>query len=294
MMPEPFLFVSHVSEDRSTAVKIVEELERRGVRCWIAPRDVHAGRPFDNEISDAIDASRAMLLIFSERCNVSEYIRREVTVAGESQKLIIPFRIEDAQPKSGLRVRLSDLHWIDWFASQERAIEQVITTFNAPMDGVVLNQTLREHTSVIEMSGAERRQITVLLSDLVDSMALSTHMDPEDLRDVILAYQKCISETVRRFNGFVAKNVGDGALVYFGYPQAHEDDAERAVRTGLELVAAVTAMKSPVPVQTRVGIATGLVVVGDLIGSGDAQELGSSVRYRTSRRGYEASLSQTA
>ena len=121
---------------------------------------------------------------------------------------------------------------------------------------------------------AERRQVTVMFSDLVGSTALSARMDPEDLREVISAYQKCVAETVRRFGGFVAKYMGDGVLVYFGYPQAHEDDAERAVRAGLELIAAVTALKAPVPLQTRVGIATGLVVVGDLIGSGEAQERG--------------------
>src|ERR1700719_1694743 len=121
---------------------------------------------------------------------------------------------------------------------------------------------------------AERRQVTVLFSDLVASTALAGRMDPEDLREVISAYQRCVAETVRRFGGFVAKYMGDGVLVYFGYPQAHEDDAERAVRAGLALVAAVTALKSPVSLQTRVGIATGLVVVGDLVGSGEAQERG--------------------
>jgi class 3 adenylate cyclase/predicted ATPase len=121
---------------------------------------------------------------------------------------------------------------------------------------------------------AERRQVTVMFSDLVGSTALSARMDPEDLRAVISAYQKCVAEAVRRFGGFVAKYMGDGVLVYFGYPQAHEDDAERAVRAGLQLMAAVTALKSSVLLQTRVGIATGLVVVGDLIGSGEAQEHG--------------------
>jgi class 3 adenylate cyclase len=119
---------------------------------------------------------------------------------------------------------------------------------------------------------AERRQVTVMFSDLVGSTALSVRMDPEDLRDVISAYQKCVAETVQRFGGFVAKYMGDGVLIYFGYPQAHEDDAERAVRAGLELVAAVSALKTHAPLQTRVGIATGLVVVGDLIGSGASQE----------------------
>ena len=119
---------------------------------------------------------------------------------------------------------------------------------------------------------AERRQVTVLLSDLVGSTALSARMDPEDLREVISGYQKCVAETVRRFGGFVAKYMGDGVLIYFGYPQAHEDDAERAVRAGLDLVAAVGGVKTHAPLQTRVGIATGLVVVGDLIGSGASQE----------------------
>jgi class 3 adenylate cyclase/predicted ATPase len=119
---------------------------------------------------------------------------------------------------------------------------------------------------------AERRQVTVMFSDLVGSTALSARMDPEDLREIISAYQKCVAETVLRFGGFVAKYMGDGVLVYFGYPQAHEDDAERAVRAGLELVTAVRAQKTHAPLQSRVGIATGLVVVGDLIGSGASQE----------------------
>ena len=119
---------------------------------------------------------------------------------------------------------------------------------------------------------AERRQVTVMFSDLVGSTALSARIDPEDLREVISAYQKCVAETVGRFGGFVAKYMGDGVLIYFGYPQANEDDAERAVRAGLELVAAVGDLKTHAALQTRVGIATGLVVVGDLIGSGASQE----------------------
>ena len=121
---------------------------------------------------------------------------------------------------------------------------------------------------------AERRQVTVMFSDLVGSTALSARLDPEDLREIISAYQKCVAETVGRFGGFVAKYMGDGVLVYFGYPQAHEDDAERAVRAGLELIGAIGGLKSNAPLLTRVGIATGLVIVGDLIGSGEAQERG--------------------
>src|SRR5262252_2898971 len=122
---------------------------------------------------------------------------------------------------------------------------------------------------------AERRQVTVMFSDLVGWTALSARMDPEDLRELISAYHTCVAEAVRRFGGFVAQYLGDGVLVYFGYPVAHEDDAERAVRAGLELIAAVITLKTPASLQTRVGIATGLVVVGDLMaGSGEALERG--------------------
>jgi class 3 adenylate cyclase len=121
---------------------------------------------------------------------------------------------------------------------------------------------------------AERRQVTVLFADLVGSTALATRLDPEDLRDVIGAYQTSATDVIRRFDGFVAKYLGDGVLAYFGYPQAHEDDAERAVRAGLDVVAAVDSLKTQAPLQTRIGIATGLVVVGDLVGSGEAQERG--------------------
>jgi class 3 adenylate cyclase len=111
-----------------------------------------------------------------------------------------------------------------------------------------------------------------MFSDLVGSTALSTRMDPEDLREVIAAYQRCVAVTVRRSGGFVARYLGDGALIYFGYPAAHEDDAERAVRAGLELIDAVATLPAPKPLQVRIGVATGIVVVGDLVGSGEAQE----------------------
>ncbi len=121
---------------------------------------------------------------------------------------------------------------------------------------------------------AERRHVTVMFADLVGSTELSALMDPEDLRDIISSYQRFVSDTVRRFDGYLAKYMGDGVIAYFGYPQAHEDDAERAVRAGLDLITGLVAIKSPVVLRVRVGIATGLVVVGDLIGAGEAQERG--------------------
>ena len=121
---------------------------------------------------------------------------------------------------------------------------------------------------------AERRQLTVMFCDLVGSTALATRLDPEDLREVVGAYHRAVNETIAPFEGFVAKYMGDGVLIYFGYPQAHEDDAERAVRAGLAVIAAIGRLDLPERLQTRLGIATGLVVVGDLIGAGAAQERG--------------------
>src|SRR6516165_5948129 len=140
----------------------------------------------------------------------------------------------------------------------------------AELSGAVLSKD--EPVESKPQDAAERRQVTVMFSDLVASTALSARMDPEDLREVISAYQNCVAETVRRYSGFIAQYMGDGVLAYFGYPQAHEDDAERAVQAGLDLVAAVRDVKTHATLQTRVGIATGLVVAGDLLGSGSAQE----------------------
>jgi len=131
----------------------------------------------------------------------------------------------------------------------------------------------RPATAVPVRADAERRQLTVMFCDLVGSTALSARLDPEDYREVIAAYHRVVAEAVRSFDGFVAKYMGDGVLIYFGYPQAHEDDAERAVRAGLGVVDAVGRLEvKSVELQARVGIATGLVVVGDLIGEGSAQE----------------------
>ena len=121
---------------------------------------------------------------------------------------------------------------------------------------------------------AERRQVTVMFCDVVGSTALSTRYDPEDLRELIGGYHRAVAETVGRFDGFVAKYMGDGVLVYLGYPQAHEDDAERAVRAALAVIEAVGRLPVREDLRVRLGIATGLAVVGDLIGEGAAQERG--------------------
>src|SRR5712675_409239 len=129
-------------------------------------------------------------------------------------------------------------------------------------------------TGARPQDAAERRQLTVMFCDLVGSTALSARLDPEDLRGIIGEYQRCCAVLVERNGGFVAKYMGDGVLAYFGYPQAHEDDAERSVRAGLAVVEAVGRLPAREDLPVRLGIATGLAVVGDLIGEGAAQERG--------------------
>jgi len=126
---------------------------------------------------------------------------------------------------------------------------------------------------------AERRQLTVMFCDLVDSTKLSSQLDPEDYREVVRAYQSTCTEVIQRFDGHVAQLLGDGLLVYFGYPQAHEDDAQRAVRAGLGMLAALGDLNSRlqqakgIQLALRVGIHTGLVVVGEMGGAGRQEQL---------------------
>ena len=144
------------------------------------------------------------------------------------------------------------------------------------LDGLAAVPVLKPE--LVVRAEAERRQLTVMFCDLVGSTSLSTQFDPEDLRDIIRAYQEACAKVIEAFGGYVAKYLGDGVLVYFGYPQAHENDAERAVHAGLGIVAAVGELHSRdercrhVDLAVRIGINTGLVVVGDIIGQGVAEQ----------------------
>jgi class 3 adenylate cyclase len=143
----------------------------------------------------------------------------------------------------------------------------------AELDGPALTAS-QAPAKRVSRDEAERRQLTVMICDLVGSTALSARLDPEDLRRVIGAYHTCIAEVIGRYQGIIARYMGDGVLVYFGYPQAHEDDADQGVRAGLALVDAVANLRTDfdTALKVRIGIATGTVVVGDLIGEGAAQE----------------------
>jgi class 3 adenylate cyclase len=150
----------------------------------------------------------------------------------------------------------------------------VLRSEGAPTNNPVrLAPSPAETLSFSDSTVAERRPLSVMFCDLIGSTALSARLDPEDLREVIRAYQACVAVTIQQFDGFIARYVGDGVLIYFGWPEARETDAERAVRAGLAVAVAVSAV--PVgeePLRVRVGIATGLVVIGEPIGSGDSRQ----------------------
>ena len=165
----------------------------------------------------------------------------------------------------------ADLEKLGLPLGPRKRILKAIAALNAPGEGVAAPVAAPAPPPT---ATGERRQLTVMFCDLVGSSALAARLDPEDLRDVIGAYHRCAAECFERHGGFVAKYMGDGVLVYFGYPQAHEHDAERAVRAGLAIIEAAPKLKTAAgaPLQVRVGIATGPVIVGDLLGAGAAQE----------------------
>ena len=144
------------------------------------------------------------------------------------------------------------------------------------LSGASVATSASARSGITEATAAERRHITVMIVDLVDSTALAARLDPEDMREILAAYHTCCASLIASNGGFVAKHMGDGVLAYFGYPQAHEQDAENAVRAALAIVAAAPKLMTAAgaPLHIRVGIATGIVVVGDLLGSGEAQERG--------------------
>jgi class 3 adenylate cyclase len=150
-----------------------------------------------------------------------------------------------------------------------RAITEMKVDEQVPTVSAAAKVTSSEKTDT-----AERRQVTVMFSDRVGSTALSARMDPEDLREVMRAYQNTVAGEIARLEGHVAKFLGDGVLAYFGWPRASEDAAERAVRAGLAVATAVSGLSSGAGdmLAARIGIATGLVVVGDLLGEGAAKE----------------------
>jgi class 3 adenylate cyclase/predicted ATPase len=186
------------------------------------------------------------------------------------ERYVTAFRDNEIDWEVLPRLTSEDLREIGVAAiGHRRKLLDAIAALGASAATTTLTAAVSEASAPAE---AERRQLTVMFCDLVGSTPLSTRFDPEDLREIVGAYHRCVADTVSRFGGFVAKYMGDGVLIYFGYPEAHEDDAERAARAGLAVIEAVGRLATQEPLNVRIGIATGLVVVGDLIGAGAAQE----------------------
>src|SRR5947209_12032826 len=187
-------------------------------------------------------------------------------------RYVSAFRDNDIDAEVLLKLTVEDLISIGVTSvGHRRKLLDAIASFGMAVPVAVMTAPARGAPAQVD---AERRQLTVMFCDLVGSTALSTPYDPEDLRELIGGYHRAVAETVGRFDGFVAKYMGDGVLIYFGYPQAHEDDAERAVSSALAVIEAVGRLPAREDLRVRLGIATGLAVVGDLIGEGAAQERG--------------------
>jgi class 3 adenylate cyclase/predicted ATPase len=172
-----------------------------------------------------------------------------------------------------LELTPDDLKELKIKVGDRKRVLEVIARLRSEAVAPIAPQT--ESRNPVEPNKPERRQITIMFCDLVDSTTLSGELDPEDLADVMRAFRSRCTETVARWGGYIAKFVGDGMLTYFGWPQAHEDDAERALRAGLELselIGKIYVRGGATVLATRIGIATGLVVVGELIGEGFAEE----------------------
>jgi class 3 adenylate cyclase/predicted ATPase len=185
------------------------------------------------------------------------------------------FRENDVDGEVLQRLTAEDLRELGVASvGHRRKLLDAITALSASTPAADSSRPQAETSAALAPTGdAERRQLTVMFCDLVGSTPLSSQLDPEDLREVIGAYHRAVAEIVGEFDGFVSRYMGDGVLIYFGYPQSHEDDSERAVRAGLGAIDAVRRLDvKSLKLQARVGIATGLVVVGDLIGAGSAQE----------------------
>jgi len=269
------VFVSYASEDAAAARRVCEALHQAGVAVWFDQSALRGGDAWDASIRQQIHQCALFVPIISAQTDarIEGYFRREWTLAvdrmmdiAEGHVFILPFVIDATrQDDAKVPARFRTIHWTRLEGGQ---IPAAFTTYvRQLLEGGAARR--------LPTDAAERRHVTVLYIHLSESATRPTLIDPEDLREVIAVYHRCVRDTVNRCGGHVAQFFGEGILVYFGYPAAHEDDAERAVRAGLEAVAQVAALDpGPARLQARAAVATGLVVVGDPAGSGSAPGCG--------------------
>jgi class 3 adenylate cyclase/tetratricopeptide (TPR) repeat protein len=268
-MPKVKVFLSYGREDETKAKRLYDVLLGFGYDVWFDRQSIQAGERWKVVILQAVRSVDVVVILLSRASSerrgfIHQEIREALDVLDElpdSRRFLIPVRLDAFEPPHHA---LTKLQWVNMFPSWEdgvlrikKAIEAIPTAVSPAHDA------------------AERRQLTIMFCGLVGPIELSTRFDPEKLREILNAYHGCCTELIEREGGYVAQDMGDAVLAYFGYPQAHEDYGECAVRAGLALVAAVPqlTLAADLFLQVRVGIATGLMVVGDLIGVGVARGL---------------------
>ena len=290
------IFVSHSSQDVVAAREIRRFLESHGYRTWMAPESLRGRTSWVDQILAAVADCPAMVVVLSQHTSASEHVAREVSLALDARKTVIPVRVAPVELSGSLNYLLHLVQWVDAFPPpldrhaqpllQRLANTDLEPTSNArptrpdracPVREVwcrgaggdeVLRVVRRRHGGPAPVVGV-RKTVTAVFCDVTGSTALGQRLDPETLRGLMEAYFATVSEALVRHGGTVEKFVGDAVMAVFGVPVAHEDDALRACRAALEMLAAVAdvdrrSMRAQrVPLEVRIGVETGEVVVGD-------------------------------
>jgi class 3 adenylate cyclase len=281
------VFISYSSIDKAIADAVVAGLELKGVRCWVAPRDLIPGVAWGKGICEAIENSKVIVVILSENSNHSNQVARELERAVANKVVVVPFRIQDVVPTGAIAYFISSEHWLDAITPPienhidklRNVLQHFIGAQISPhVDSNHLGTREIKATSAplpnppqIQSEGYERRIVTILFADIANYSSLSETLDPEELLAIMHKAYPCLIEPIQVYDGMVVQVMGDGVLAYFGTPIAKEDDPERAILAGLEIInrieiyagqlQEVTGLKK---FNVRIGINTGLVVVGDL------------------------------
>jgi predicted ATPase/class 3 adenylate cyclase len=281
------VFISYSSKDKAIADAVVAGLEIEGVRCWVAPRDLIPGVPWGKGICEAIENSRVLVVILSENSNHSKQVARELERAVANKVVVVPFRIQDVEPTGEIAFFISTEHWLDAITPPiENHIDKLRKVLQHFIDAQISPHVDINHLRTrkikadstplpdplqIQSEGYERRIVTILFADIANYSSLSETLDPEYLLDIMRKAYPCLIEPIQAHHGTVIQVMGDGILAYFGTPISREDDPERAVIAGLEIITRIKTYagqlrekKDAEAFQIRVGINTGLVVVGDL------------------------------
>lgn len=277
------VFISYASQDAAAAARICSALRRAGVEVWFDQSELRGGDVWDQMIRKQIKACALFIPVISNHMHerTEGYFRLEWKLAIDRSNLIsatraflVPVVIDDTrEDDEEVPEKIRETHWTRLEGGQ------VPAAFIAHVRRLLECGSGRARPSDLWPSrvdhSAERRQLTVLFADLAGPATRPTQIDPEDLGEMIAAYYRCVADIVGRYDGHVAQCFGERIVVYFGYPMAHEDDPERAIRAGLESIAQVAALEvGTTRLQMRVAVATGLVVVGDAMESGSASKSG--------------------